>query len=49
MQVTAIDERTSAVLDVTRWLAALAVVLTHLYDQMFLSLQQIPAENQTLA
>jgi len=49
MQVTAIDERTSAVLDVFRWLAALAVVLTHLNDQMFLSLQQTPAENQTLA
>jgi peptidoglycan/LPS O-acetylase OafA/YrhL len=49
MQVTAIDERTSAVLDVFRWLAALAVVLTHLNDQMFLSLQQTPAENHTLA
>ena len=49
MQVTTIDERTSAVLDVVRWLAALAVVLTHLNDQMFLSLQQTPAENQTLA
>ncbi|MDH3971826.1 MAG: acyltransferase family protein [Gammaproteobacteria bacterium] len=49
MQVTAIDERTSAVLDVIRWLAALAVVLTHLNDQMFLSLQQTPAENHTLA
>ncbi|MDH3831525.1 MAG: acyltransferase family protein [Gammaproteobacteria bacterium] len=49
MQVTAIDERTSAVLDVIRWLAALAVVLTHLNDQLFLSLQQTPAENHTLA
>ena len=49
MQVTAIDERTSAVLDVIRWLAALAVVLTHLNDQLFLPLQQTPAENHTLA
>ena len=49
MQVSTIDERTSAVLDVVRWLAALAVVLTHLNDQMFLSMQQTPAENHTLA
>lgn len=49
MQVTAIDARTSAVLDVIRWIAALAVVLTHLNDQMFLSLQQTPATSHTLA
>jgi peptidoglycan/LPS O-acetylase OafA/YrhL len=49
MQVTAIDARTSAVLDVIRWIAALAVVLTHLNDQMFLSLQETPAASHTLA
>ena len=49
MQVTTIDARTSAVLDVIRWTAALAVVLTHLNDQMFLSLQQTPATSHTLA
>jgi len=49
MQVTTIDARTSAVLDVFRWVAALAVVLTHLNDQLFLSLQQTPAENHTFA
>jgi len=49
MQVTTIDERTSAILDVVRWVAALAVVLTHLNDQMFLSLQETPAASQTLA
>ena len=36
MQVTPIDERTSAVLDVMRCVAALAVVLTHVNDKLFL-------------
>ena len=49
MQVTQIDTRTSTVLDVIRWVAALAVVLTHLNDQLFLSLQETPAESHTLA
>ena len=49
MQITPIDTRTSTVLDVIRWVAALAVVLTHLNDQMFLSLQETPAASQTLA
>jgi peptidoglycan/LPS O-acetylase OafA/YrhL len=49
MQVTPIDERTSAVLDVMRWVAALAVVLTHVNDKLFLSLSETPAEGHTLA
>ena len=49
MRVTPIDERTSAVLDVMRWVAALVVVLTHINDQVFLSMAETPEENRTLA
>ena len=49
MIVTPIDERTSAVLDVMRWVAALAVVLTHVNDQIFLSMAETPEEGRTIA
>lgn len=49
MRVTPIDERTSAVLDVMRWVAALVVVLTHINDQVFLSMAETPEESRTLA
>jgi peptidoglycan/LPS O-acetylase OafA/YrhL len=49
MRVTPIDERTSAVLDVMRWVAALVVVLTHVNDQVFLSMAETPEESRTLA
>jgi|GEM_PF-2093953 len=48
MRVTPIDERTSAVLDVMRWVAALVVVLTHVNDQVFLSMAETPEESRTL-
>ena len=49
MKVAPIDRRTSAVLDVLRWTAALAVVLTHVNDQLFLSLSETPPGGRTLA
>jgi peptidoglycan/LPS O-acetylase OafA/YrhL len=49
MRVTPIDTRTSAVLDLMRWVAALVVVLTHVNDQVFLSMAETPAESRTLA
>ena len=49
MRVSPIDERTSAVLDVMRWVAALVVVLTHVNDQVFLSMAETPEESRTLA
>ncbi len=49
MRVTPIDERTSAVLDIMRWVAALVVVLTHINDQVFLSMAETPEESRTLA
>jgi len=48
MKVTPIDERTSTVLDVMRWVAALAVVLTHINDQVFLSIAETPVEARSL-
>ncbi len=49
MRVVPIDERTSAVLNVMRWMAALAVVLTHINDRLFLPLSETPEEHRTLA